>query len=897
MIKKFNRVAVALAIAFGTATTAQADITDQPFGPSQVFDVQYNWAHSSNPTSPDWSCYGDPSSCDVLNVSGLTTPYSSVTNNQPVLTAGQYYKFFHSTTVPGTYGLAVYNADGTQAFVMHHTGNFHKATSAGMFYEGGGFYGTVLSPSAGYAAGSSASLAVGTGTPSTADLSAYVASVTTVLAAGETPSTAGGGSSGGGSGSTGGTPAAGGLMTYIGGGTATVNFPTPVSTIDATGNYVRFGMNSLGTIGSGGNTSPGLLFDSTGTGTFNTAYDYLTPGSPFDGFTVKGLNADGSTHFEYANNNQDAGWGGGSGNITGYLYDFSGVAYRGNTYDHRGVWIGEVPEFKIENDTYMNNSWLWINIDTRIEAKVAINTLYFGRYIDPDAVAAAGDSSRTDNALGYGVIPQTNVVFSEAQSSKYALGMYTAQVGNVGAGISANWSTNPEDYFNGVNDGSGDYTIGLGFKMVGLNVGDIVKFSYAYIFGPSAFAAGDAAIGGGAAGGTPGVAGGCVGSSCTLVDVGTASGGGSGGSGGAATVDHTVTTYERVAGTAVVDTSLPVITASVTSHTASETSTVQTIARHSTINRTTAMITPVTVTRVDTDVYTDGSTVDRRTAQPTEYTLSNDVQTSTTNDSLSGRIDQHAVMAGVNTNINRMMNHNLLRQDGIKYEHGTLYINGSAIDNKSGGYKLNTRQYGFAVDRAVRGNWTVGAQFNYVDSTMTGVDSSGSMNKSHFGLYSLYRGENTLLQTDLGIATNGYNVNRTIENEFNNASKTSGNDVWLSNRLYYTGKDNVRPFAGVTVGRSTVNGYTETGSIQSARTVAGTNSNMNYAEAGVQVNKQIGKINMFGELSATTDGFTTAAVGAAWAVRENGTLTTTVSTHNKDGVTSNRITGGVKFRW
>ena len=886
---KLNKVLTALLFSIG-AFSAHADITDQPFGPNQVFDVQYNWAHSSNPSSPDYSCYGDASSCDVLNVSGLTTPYSSVTNNQPVLSAGQYYKFFNSTTVPGTYGLAVHNADGSQAFIMHNTGTFYKATTSGMFYVGNGMYGTVFSPSTGYAAGSSATLTVGTGTPSTSDLSAYVASSTTVLAAG---ATAGGSSS---SSSTGGTPAAGGLMTYIGGGTATVNFPAPVSTIDATGNYVRFGMNSLGTIGSGGNTSPGLLFDSTGTSTFNTSYDYLTPGSPFDGFTVKGLNADGTTLFEYSNNNQDAGWGGGSGNITGYLYDFSGLAYRGNTYDHRGVWIGEVPEFKIENDTYMNNSWMWINIDTRIEAKVAMPTLYFGRYIDPDAVAASGDSSQTDNALGYGVIPQTNVVFSEAQSSKYALGMYTAQVGNVGAGISANWSTNPVDYFNGVNDGHGDYTIGLGFKMVGLNPGDIVKFSYAYIFGPSAFAAGQTAINGGAAGGTPGTAGGCVGSSCTLVDVGTASGGGTV-TPPAATVDHTNTTYERVSGTAVVDTSLPVIIASVTSHTASETSTIQTIARNSNINTTTAMITPVAVTRVDTDVYTDGSTVERRTAQPTEYTLSNNVQTSTSSDSLSGRIDQYAVMSGANANINRMMNHSMLRQDGIKYEHGTLYLNGGAIDSNSGGYNLSTRQYGVAVDRQVRGNWTIGAQFNYVNSTMTGVDSTGSMNKSHFGLYSLYRGENTLLQTDLGFANNGYNVNRTIENEFNNASKTSGNDVWLSNRLYNTTKDNVRPFVGITVGRSTVDGYTETGSIQSARTVAGTSSNMNYAEAGVQFNKPIGKVNLFGELSATTDGFTTAALGAGYAVRENGVITATVSTHTKDGVTSNRITGGVKFRW
>jgi hypothetical protein len=268
-----------------------------------------------------------------------------------------------------------------------------------------------------------------------------------------------------------------------------------------------------------------------------------------------------------------------------------------------------------------------------------------------------------------------------------------------------------------------------------------------------------------------------------------------------------------------------------------------------------------------------------------------------TGDSLSGRIDQYTVMGQVSNNINRMMNHNIMRQDGIKYEHGTLYINGGLIDSKSGGYTVNARQYGFAVDRQVRNDLIVGVQFNHVNSTMNGTDSSGSINKSHFGLYSLYTKGNFLLQSDLGIANNSYRANRTIETVFNNASNTSGNDVWLSNRVYYTGKDVVRPFAGITVGRGTIAGYTETGSIQSARTVAGTSSNMNYAEAGVQANRQIGMINMFGELSATTDGFTTLAAGAGWAIKENGTLTGTISTHSRDGVTSNRVTGGVKFRW
>ena len=52
--------------------------------------------------------------------------------------------------------------------------------------------------------------------------------------------------------------------------------------------WVRAGVNgTTGTFGSGGGTSPGLLFDPTGTGTFDPSYDYLTPGSPFDGFSVK----------------------------------------------------------------------------------------------------------------------------------------------------------------------------------------------------------------------------------------------------------------------------------------------------------------------------------------------------------------------------------------------------------------------------------------------------------------------------------------------------------------------------------------------------------------------------------------------------------------------------------
>ena len=363
------------------------------------------------------------------------------------------------------------------------------------------------------------------------------------------------------------------------------------------GNCVKIGTSDRGTIGSQGNTAPGILYDSTCTSTFNPSYDYLTPGTPFEGWTIKGLDATGAIIFNHSNNNASYGP---SNPVTGTNVDYSGVSYRGVTFDNRAVWSGSTSNFNIEHDVRFNDAQHFVDINTRLEFLIAVPTLYFGRFTDPDARAAAGDSSATLNVRGYaGGIPATNVVLSEALASKYALGLFTGQIGGVNSGVSAGWTTDPVDYYNGVNDGDGDYTIGLGFMFTGLNTGDIVNVQYAYIFGPSAFAAGSGAVAGGAGGSTP--------STFTVTDVGSASA-------------PTTPSAPTVTGTSTVDT----VTSSSASSTRTETSYVT-----RTVSSTDADGNPVLRTYTDTVLTTIPVTTTTTTTTPVTTTTWSDGTTTT----------------------------------------------------------------------------------------------------------------------------------------------------------------------------------------------------------------------------------------------------------------------------
>jgi len=654
--------------------------------------------------------------------------------------------------------------------------------------------------------------------------------------------------------------------------------------------FIKAGVNeSTGTLGSGGNTNPGLQYDNTGTGTFNSAYDYLTPGSPYEGWAVRIDNADGTKFKLYGNNNAGFQM---DGNIpvTG--------AWVGTPTAASAIWAGTATEFGIRHTYSLPSAQRYLDITTRIEATAAMPHLYFGRYIDPDAVAAPGDSSATDNVRGYGIIPKTNVVFSEATVSRYALGLYSAQVGTVNTSIQG-WTSDPKNYYlntNGRADVSnGDDTIGIAFYAANVAVGDILTYNYAYIFGPSAFTAANYAITGGAGGGTAGTS-----SFGTLVDVGSATDAGSGTT-TTPTITGTSTATITVSDTTVVNTSLPVITASLAHHDASEASGRQTIARETTTNVTTPYTRSVVTLVRTTNTWSDGTTTTSDSATTTSDTLINDVTTTVANDSFSGRVDQMSYLSNLNQQLDRGLNMDAFRQDGYTDQDKkvTVYVNASgARSNIDNGYNAKSQIYGLGVEKEINPNWRLGAQYNRVNTTMDGTDSKTAQDKNHVGMFSVYTAENDVkIVNNLGYSNNAVKGNRTIENVFNNSHSTNGENVWLNNRIYAPETNGLRPYAGVTVGRSTIGGYTEAGDIQSARTVAKIVDNYTYGEAGVRYEKAINKFRLIGDVGTTTDSVTTGSATVAYSPTKIGTIALTAATQQGNNINTNTISlnGIIRF--
>jgi hypothetical protein len=163
-------------------TNVFAGITDAKFSTAQIFDVQWNISGGK------------------LNASGFNYIYSSINydtqttsaarwtaaQTQDAASNGRYIGFFHSTTHPGTYGMAVYNSNGTVYKLINNTGSFRTLADGAIFYNGNGMWGTLITTKQGYNYGQSGSFTITQEYPTNAQLEAYTPESSTPLAAGET---------------------------------------------------------------------------------------------------------------------------------------------------------------------------------------------------------------------------------------------------------------------------------------------------------------------------------------------------------------------------------------------------------------------------------------------------------------------------------------------------------------------------------------------------------------------------------------------------------------------------------------------------------------------------------------------------------------------------------------
>jgi len=584
--------------------------------------------------------------------------------------------------------------------------------------------------------------------------------------------------------------------------------------------YVKAGVNGTsGTLGSGGNTSPGLLYDSTGSGTFNTSYDYLTPGSPFDGFAIK-IDGTNSTN----NNNGNGPWVDADG-----LTDGDGtLVWAGTNSSHSG--------WEIQNTYSLGATAEHIEIGTQITAGSDAATLSFGRFIDPDARAATGDSSSTDNVLGYGVIPDTNVAFSEALASRYALGLYSTD-SNVDAGITR-WTTTADSYTenavdsDGSNTNTGDNTIGLSWNWTSVSTGDILTASYAYIFGPSAFDAADAAITAGAGGGAD------ISSWGTLEDVGSATDAADG------TAEPTVvsTSTETITSSSeAVNTSLPVLTSAHTTHDSSVAEGVQTIDRETT----TTVTTPMTITTTSfvrtTDTMSDDTTVvTDGTATVTTTSRADDVVTVTDPGAFTGRMDQ----------MNQMLA--LSPHKGLKIEDG--FSAGRISHDMGNGYSAESNVFGLGINLATQDALRLSFGLNSIATDLTGEGSSGDMNSTvlSVGAGKHIDEQNITVRGQLNSASTDLSYSRSI-GDFSANGSTTSKDTWGTLTVEKsTGA--VRPFVGYTMGKNSHEAFAETGSVQAALLDAGNSETYRYATLGANIEAGIFDINVardFSDLQTT----------------------------------------------
>ena len=257
--------------------------------------------------------------------------------------------------------------------------------------------------------------------------------------------------------------------------------------------YIRVGVSQDGTFGVGGNTTPGMLHDANGSANYDTNYDYLTPGSPFESWVVQyDDNSTSSSFIEIGSNNSGSNTNSSyikDSNITALVYsadrNITSVLHQANIDDK--ILLKQV--YTINTDTQ------FISVVSTITntSSVELTGLKFARGLDPDPDVGEFGDYNTVNQRGFEsvdesgkitTVPKEDIAFSVGATSGTPVGIYTFSDISHNAMINSDWSQDPDTILAGdVNNSTGDYVISLAFNVGKLAPGESVDLRYGYMFG------------------------------------------------------------------------------------------------------------------------------------------------------------------------------------------------------------------------------------------------------------------------------------------------------------------------------------------------------------------------------------------------------------------------------
>jgi len=255
-------------------------------------------------------------------------------------------------------------------------------------------------------------------------------------------------------------------------------------------------------------------------------------------------------------------------------------------------------------------------------------------------------------------------------------------------------------------------------------------------------------------------------------------------------------------------------------------------------------------------------------------TTTNTQTNTTTLTPFSGRTDQIA-------NAQAMQN---ISTRGLSFDGATI-INDTASNGSTRGFAVGGNK---ELDNGV----TVGAGVGRLTNSTTSTDGSATADTTLLNLNGDKKVEHGTVSVDLTHSMMDLTTTRTI-GDFANAGTTSGTDTSVGIRFVADG-EKVRPVVGYTRGRTTVDGYTETGSAQSARTVEESTDYYGYATIGAQATLAPG---VEAQALRHTDGVSVLSLDVNKAWEEDKVFTFGVSRSFSDLGNTTSISGGISWKF